>query len=460
MDVSQVFFAVGGATVGASLTAVIAFKLGQSRWQRLAHPFERAHLANPEELSATPQAFFDRWQAVMAELNDQTQKLSTLSFKDSIAPGQTLISLRLAHASERIRVQMARISNHEAFINDHAVEVQGLSQSLQEVAQRLSTSADLATILGEEASAASQEELERGGRLAQLASEHHEEFHRIVTELNEKVQGCQEQTDKLDDFVGFLDKFAHDDELANLLNEVKQHLMELTRIIGEQELVVTKNETMLGKVRKIARQCTLLSFNAAIESSRNGANGLAFSVVANEIRELAEATEIATNEMESLSALLRSGFESMIRQSKEVVGSLASIMLVADENVQRVHDFLAQSHEMRAFILAGQEQLATTSKAMLRISDETDAFADQTVRDASLTARLVAKADEMAAQLNELRQDIPAIFDKIQASDRLIQDIRAADAEMQATLNEAKFERRSARRNREDRGRSGGQRAA
>jgi methyl-accepting chemotaxis protein len=187
---------------------------------------------------------------------------------------------------------------------------------------------------------------------------------------------------------------------------------------------------------------------------------LAFSVVANEIRELAEATEIATNEMESLSALLRSGFESMIRQSKEVVGSLASIMLVADENVQRVHDFLAQSQEMRAFILAGQEQLATTGKAMLKISDETDAFADQTVRDASLTARLVAKADEMAAQLNELRQDIPAIFDKIQASDRLIQDIRAADAELQTTLNEAKFERRSARRNQEDRAKQRAQRAA
>ncbi len=452
MEISHVLFAVGGATVGASLTAVIAFKLGQSRWQRLAHPFEQAHLAHPEDLSSTPQAFFDRWQSVMEELGDQSQRLDSLAFRDSIAPGQSVISLRLARASERIRVQMARISNHEAFINDHAVEVQGLSQSLQEVAQRLSASADLANMLGEEASEASQEELERGGRLAQLASEHHEEFHRIVSELNEKVERSREHTAKLDDFVQFLETFAHDDEMANLLDEVKQHLMELTRIIGEQELVVTKNETMLGKVRKIARQCTLLSFNAAIESSRNGTNGLAFSVVANEIRELAEATEIATNEMESLSALLRNGFDSMIRQSKEVVGSLASIMLVADEKVQRVHQFLAQSQEMRAFILAGQDQLTLTSQAMLKVSDETDAFADQTVRDASLTARLVAKADEMAAQLNELRQDIPAIFDKIQASDRLIQDIRAADAEMQATLNEAKFERRSARRNREDRG--------
>ncbi|GAB4119508.1 MAG: hypothetical protein Fur0036_04090 [Fimbriimonadaceae bacterium] len=348
-------------------------------------------------------------------------------------------------------MQMARISNHEAFINDHAVEVQGLSQSLQEVAQRLSASADLATILGEEASAATQDELERGGRLAQLASDHHEEFHRIVSELNEKVQGCHEQTSKLDDFVGFLDTFAHDDELPNLLNEVKQHLMELTRIIGEQELVVTKNETMLGKVRKIARQCTLLSFNAAIESSRNGANGLAFSVVANEIRELAEATEIATNEMESLSALLRSGFESMIRQSKEVVGSLASIMLVADERVQSVRQFVAQSQEIRDFILAGRDQLVTTSQALAAISEKTDQFAAQSVRDATLTSNLMNKANAMTDQLSALRQELPQILAKIDASHRLIADIQAADAEWLETLNQAKYERRSARRRELDR---------
>ncbi len=451
MDVSHLIFAATGAVAGAGITALIAAKRSQRQWRRLAHPFESAHLAHPDFLSPTPQAFFHRWETILDELTQQAELLQRLDFKSGPAANASHCSLRLAHASEKIRVQMARISNHEAFINDHAVEVQGLSHSLQEVAQRLSTSADLATILGEEASAATQEELERGGRLAQLASDHHEEFHRIVSELNEKVQGCHEQTSKLDDFVGFLDKFAHDEELPNLLNEVKQHLMELTRIIGEQELVVTKNETMLGKVRKIARQCTLLSFNAAIESSRNGANGLAFSVVANEIRELAEATEIATNEMESLSALLRSGFESMIRQSKEVVGSLASIMLVADERVQSVRQFVAQSQEIRDFILAGRDQLVTTSQALAAISEKTDQFAAQSVRDATLTSNLMNKANAMTDQLSALRQELPQILAKIDASHRLIADIQAADAEWLETLNQAKYERRSARRRELDR---------
>ncbi|HCM72702.1 MAG TPA: hypothetical protein DIS87_01020, partial [Armatimonadetes bacterium] len=143
---------------------------------------------------------------------------------------------------------------------------------------------------------ASQEELERGGRLAQLASTQHEEFDRIIQDLNEKVAECEAHTGCLHDFVGFLENFAKDDELADLLSDVKSHLNALASLINEQELVVNKNEQMLARVRKIARQCTLLSFNAAIESSRNGTNGLAFSVVANEIRELAEATEVATSE--------------------------------------------------------------------------------------------------------------------------------------------------------------------
>lgn len=446
VDSSHLIFATAGAVAGAGITALIAAKLSQRQWRNLAHSFESAHLSSSDSLSPSPQAFFLRWDPILAELTEQAELLQRLDFKSSIAANAAHCSLRLAHASEKIRVQMARIGNHEAFINDHSTDVQALAESLQHLTHQLSDSADLSHSLSEAAYEASQEELERGGNLAQLASTQHEEFERIIQSLNEKVAGCEAHTGNLHDFVGFLEAFAQDDEMANLLDEVKVHLNALATLINEQEVVVNKNEQMLARVRKIARQCTLLSFNAAIESSRSGTNGLAFSVVATEIRELAEATEVATNEMEALSALLRSGFDSMIQQSREVVGSLASIMLVADEQVDKVRKFVAQSQEMRDFILAGKDQLVTTSQALAAISDQTDNFAARTIRDATLTSQLVSKANAMTEQLGALRQELPQILAKIDASHRLIADIQAADAELLETLNQSKFECRSARR--------------
>jgi len=460
VDQSQILFATAGLVSGSGIATVIAIKLGQSRWRKLARPFEQAHLSDSDSFSLTPQEFFHRWEAIFGDLTEQAEQLQRLDFKTSFTPNASHCSARLAHASEKIRVHMARIGNHESFIHDHATDVQALADSLQHLTHQLSDSADLSHSLSEAAFEASQEELERGGRLAQLASTQHEEFERIIQNLNEKVAGCEAHTGRLNDFVGFLEAFAKDEELAELLGEVKSHLNALATLINEQELVVNKNEQMLARVRKIARQCTLLSFNAAIESSRNGTNGLAFSVVANEIRELAEATEVATNEMEALSALLRSGFESMTRQSREVVGSLASIMLVADEQVQSVRQFVAQSQEMREFILAGRDHLVATSHELKAISEQTDNFAAQTVRDATLTSKLVTKANAMTDQLNDLRQEIPQILQKIEASHQVIADIQAADADLLETLNQSRYERRSARRREQDKQHQRAQRAA
>ncbi|HCM72703.1 MAG TPA: hypothetical protein DIS87_01025, partial [Armatimonadetes bacterium] len=162
-------------------------------------------------------------------------------------------------------------------------------------------------------------------------------------------------------------------------------------------------------------------------------------------------TEVATSEMESLSALLRSGFESMIRQSREVVESLASIMLVADEQVQSVRQFVAQSQEMRDFIIAGKDQLVSTCQSLSAISEQTDDFAAQSIRDATLTSNLVNKANAMTEQLSSLRQELPLILAKIDDSHKLIANIQAADAELLETLNQSKYERRSARRRELDR---------
>ncbi|MFN3963255.1 MAG: hypothetical protein ACK4NQ_09805, partial [Fimbriimonadaceae bacterium] len=119
--------------------------------------------------------------------------------------------------------------------------------------------------------------------------------------------------------------------------------------------------------------------------------------------------------------------------------------------VQSVRQFVAQSQEIRDFILAGRDQLVTTSQALAAISEKTDQFAAQSVRDATLTSNLMNKANAMTDQLSALRQELPQILAKIDASHRLIADIQAADAEWLETLNQAKYERRSARRRELDR---------
>ncbi|NTV88813.1 MAG: methyl-accepting chemotaxis protein [Clostridiales bacterium] len=79
--------------------------------------------------------------------------------------------------------------------------------------------------------------------------------------------------------------------------------------IREQSLEISRFVTVING---IVKQTNLLALNAAIEAARAGENGKGFSVVADEIRKLADSAEHSTKEMAGLFEKSRSNTEKNI----------------------------------------------------------------------------------------------------------------------------------------------------
>jgi methyl-accepting chemotaxis protein len=141
-------------------------------------------------------------------------------------------------------------------------------------------------------------------------------------------------------------------------------------------------------IEEIAFQTNILALNAAIESARAGEHGRGFSVVASEVRKLAERSQVAAKEIRALAA----STVQVAEKSANVINELVpSIRRAAD----LVHEVAAASNEQALGV-------AQMNKAMARVDELTQ-------RNATAAEEVASTSEELSSQAESL-QSLIAFF--------------------------------------------------
>jgi len=127
-----------------------------------------------------------------------------------------------------------------------------------------------------------------------------------------------------------------------------RHMEDASKVIsGKLEAIDEKAEkitTVVTTINKVAEQTNLLSLNASIEAEKAGEYGRGFTVVAREIRRLADQTAVATLDIErmvhEMQSAVSSGIMEMdkfiaeVRQNAEDVGKISMQLTLIIDQVQ------------------------------------------------------------------------------------------------------------------------------
>ena len=153
----------------------------------------------------------------------------------------------------------------------------------------------------------------------------------------------------------------------------------------------------------IARQTNLLALNAAIEAAHAGDAGVGFSVVAEEIRKLAErstqATKNVTVILGAVDGETKAALDAMERGAR-VVGEGIGLAEKARSSLETISESVSEFSELMQEIAASSRQQAIATEDMSDAMQTVSSIAIQTSAGAQETARIVESTNQLAQRLN------------------------------------------------------------
>jgi methyl-accepting chemotaxis protein WspA len=190
------------------------------------------------------------------------------------------------------------------------------------------------------------------------------------------------------------------------MESTMHQLMESTASIASKlEIISGKTEnigSIVTAITQVADQTNLLSLNAAIEAEKAGQYGLGFSVVAREIRRLADQSAIATLEIEQMVKEMQSAVSSGVLEVDQFVQEVRR----GGETVVRISGQLAAVIAQVQALIPRFDAVNREVEAQSTGADEIHQAMGQLSQGAEQTRQVVSEFNHAVAQLTDSIQGL------------------------------------------------------
>ncbi|UTI40157.1 methyl-accepting chemotaxis protein [Niallia sp. RD1] len=301
-----------------------------------------------------------------------------LSRKDELGD----IGRALSIMQDKLKDVIGNFQNNAENIDNHAKNLSSFSQDIS------ATSENVASAIADVADGASVQ----FEKLTTIKTVIHQ-FADDLNNMDQSVTGVNGSADLIMRMAK--DNSIEMEQMIQSFEKLNQTFQEVINRVNASGGNISSVQAMTELIHSIADQTNLLALNAAIEAARAGEAGKGFSVVANEIRTLAEKSKDSSERIDSIIKGVSLDTKNMVGTAEEVNKDL---LQQKEQLGSTIHSF----EEILKAVESMIPEIIKTKDASVKIQNEKEIILEELENTSAISEDVAASAEEISASAEEM----------------------------------------------------------
>jgi len=288
--------------------------------------------------------------------------------------------------------------------------------------------------------------VEIGGQIASTAGGIASSISEIVQTTQKMTMGINEQFDELDKTIstgkalsetsfevvnnvkkieGFSLNVSHtassainqSDIVTSNIELISNRYEDLTVLMKKLQETSTTINKIVETINALSEKINILSLNASIEAARAGEYGRGFSIVADEIKKLADNTQLSATEIGNIIREMIDSIRTVTERTEEVKQALFNGSVVVKSTTDSLNNISTGVIELNKAIKNIKDMISQEEKEITNIINKVERSYDVSKENAAAAEEILSSIQEQSAATEEFSatsQELIALSNKLQ----------------------------------------------